>query len=133
MTISIYMQKYFSQKTNTMTQKEQVNDLFLKILRQSKISHTFANGFDKYIVYNENGSLFSVGFNKTIKKYGIGRTDFMLKEYNKANLPTEIMPDAPYLYNEVIKRYDTYNSMAQEFQSIFDLLNRFTGKNGQKR
>ena len=116
-----------------MTQKEQVYDLFQNIIFKSMISHTNTNGFDKYIVYNDNGSLFSIGFNKKIKKYGFGRTELMLQEYQKHNVPIEIMPDFPCIYNEVMKRFDTHQSMYGEFKSIFDLLNRFSGQNGKKR
>lgn len=111
-----------------MIQNEQVNNLFIKILCQSEIDYTYANGFYKYIVYNDKGSLFSIGFNKNIKKYGFGRTELMLKEYKKNGLSTEIKPDFPYLYNETLKRYDIYKTMGKEFQSVFDLLNRFTGR-----
>ena len=116
-----------------MLENEQINDFFQNIIFKSKITHTVSNGFDKYIVYNDNGSLFSIGFNKTIKKYGFGRTELMLKEYKKHNLSPEKMPDFPVVYNDVIRIYETHQTMSSEFKSIFDLLNRFTGKNSEKR
>ena len=116
-----------------MIQNEKVNDLFQEITGKSKIRHFVSNGFDKYVIYNDSGSFFSVGFNKTIKKYGLGRTELMLQEYKKRNLLIETMPDIPVVYNFVVQRYDIYKSMSREFNFLFDLINRFTGKDGPKR
>ena len=57
----------------------------------------------------------------------------MLQEYKKRNLLIETMPDIPVVYNFVVQRYDIYKSMSREFNFLFDLINRFTGKDGPKR
>lgn len=114
-----------------MTQQDQVNNLFKEITLQSDIKYVFDDGFCKYIVYDSRGTLFVIGFNKETKKYGFGRTPLMLREYAKADLPTNIMPDYASLYTIVARGYRIYQTLQREFRPIsdfLDMLSRLSGK-----
>ncbi len=107
-----------------MTEKTNINKLFTDTLTKSDIKHVVVDGFDKYIIYNDEGTLFVVGFNKEINKYGFGRTPLMLAEYKHANIPTDILPNYQLLYAHIGRIYQVY----KEAKPLFDLIDRFSGK-----
>ena len=107
-----------------MTTEKDVDKLFVDILTESHIQRTSKNGFDKYIIYNDKGTLFVIGFNKKINKYGFGRTPLMLAEYRRIHLPENILPDYRVLYTRVGYAYQVY----KEAKPLFDLVDRLSGK-----
>ena len=111
-----------------MTVLTDVNKLFLDVLGKSDIKRVMVNGFEKYIVYNESGTLFVVGYNQTTKQHGFGRTQLMLEQYKRAKLSTKILPDYKVLYFHLNKIYPTYKSVMNEFRPIFDMIDTFCGK-----
>ena len=111
-----------------MTTRTKVDNLFIEVLKKSDIRHVFVNGFDKYIVYDKRGTLFVIGRNPKTNQHGFGRTPLMMKEYQRVQLPTDILPDYPVLYSQIEHIYEIYRTVTSEFQSIFDMIDTFCGK-----
>lgn len=107
-----------------MTDKTNIDKLFMDILTKSDIKRVFVEGFDKYIIYNDKGTLFVVGFNQKTNKYGFGRTPLMLAEYKHANISIDILPEYPLLYARIGRIYQVY----KEAKPLFDLVDNFSGK-----
>ena len=108
-----------------MIQNDQVNDLFEKALTESEIKHFFICGFDKYIVYNEKGTLFVVRMNKKDEKYFLGRTKLMKEKYVRAKLSFDIMPDCEFLCNMTVRGYRMQERLDRELKKIFNVLDSF--------
>ena len=110
--------------------KNRVNNLFYRILNQSQVKYAFVNGFDKYIVCDNRGTLFVVGYNPETKKYGLGRTKLMLQEYAKEGLPVDVMPDFPLVYKqaETSHYYYVYKSLLDLYESEFNSFLRNCGR-----
>ena len=111
-----------------MTTKKEVEKLFFDILEKSEIKRVYVNGFDKYIIYNDFGKLFVVGFNRETGQHGFGRTPLMLQEYEKAGLPTCIFPDYKALYVHVACVHAKYKELSAKLKPIFDFVDMFCGK-----
>ena len=112
-----------------MTTKKDLEKLFSDTLTKSEIEHVYAaNGFDKYIVYNDFGKLFVVGFNSQTGKYGFGRQPLMLQEYKKAGFSTGILPDYKVLYVNVACVYSKREELKAKAKPIFDFIDFFCGK-----
>ena len=111
-----------------MTTKKEVEKLFLDTLTKSEIKRVYVNGFDKYIIYNDFGTLFVVGFNSKTGEHGFGRTPLMLQEYEKAGLSTNIFPDYGVLYVHVACVHAKYKELSEKLKPIFDFVDMFCGK-----
>ena len=108
-----------------MTQNDKVNDLFENALAESEIKHFSICGFDKYIVYNERGTLFVFWFNKDTKKCFLGRTKLMMKKYARAKLPSDVMPDYGFVYNMTVRWYNAQKRLSRDFDRILNILDSF--------
>lgn len=111
-----------------MTITKEVEKLFLDTLEKSEIKRVYANGFEKYIIYNKFGTLFVVGFNSQTGKHGFGRTPLMLQEYKKVGLSTSIFPDYRVLYVHVACVHAKYKELSEKLKPIFDFVDMFCGK-----
>ncbi len=82
-------------------------DLLKLLLKKSAIKRQSVNGFDKYTVFNTDGSLFSIGFNSETNKHGFGRTQKGIKELAKYGINDSNTPDFPSIYSETKAQYQT--------------------------
>ena len=115
-------------KDKIMTTKKEVDELFLGILAKSNIKRVSDAGFDKYIIYNDCGTLFVVGFNSKTCKHGFGRTPLMLQEYQKAGLSDTVLPDYKTLYVHIACIHSKYRDLEAKIKPIFDFIDMFCGK-----
>jgi len=111
-----------------MSTKQKVEKLFSDTITKSEIKHVYANGFDTYIVYNDFGKLFVVGFNSQTGQHGFGRQPLMLQEYEKAGFSTAILPDYKVLYVNVACVYSKRKELAAQNKPIFDFIDFFCGR-----
>lgn len=111
-----------------MDAQTKIDNLFIEVLKKSDIKHAFVNGFDTYTIYNKQGTLFVIGHNPKTSQYRFDRTPLMMKEYERTQLPTNILPDHTVLYSKIERIYKIYRTVIGEFQPIFDMIDTFCGK-----
>lgn len=82
-------------------------ELLKSLLKKCIIKQNTVDGFEKYTILDSRGSLFTVGFNKTAKKYGFGRSKIGREKLAIYGITDKNLPDYQSIYNVVKRQYQT--------------------------
>ena len=106
-----------------MTKNEEIiSELFKKIISSYEIDEETKGGFVIYTVKNENGPIFSFGYNKKIGKYGIKRDIQMKFLYSIMNIPYHVKPTNFKEMYDLMKSEYILQVVQNTVKSIYDMI-----------
>lgn len=91
----------------TQNEHDKFSELFTNTLVDAHIEYATGAEGEAYVVYNDNGILFSITFLKKHNKYAFGATELFKSQYSKYGLPKEAVPDHKKVYETVAFAYKT--------------------------
>ena len=107
-----------------MIEKDKFTLLLSDILANSYITYASERNGDAYVVYNDDGVLFSITYKAFQKEYIFEGTNLLKSQYQKYGLPSDAKPNPHMIYDTVAFAYKTYEIIEKAAKDISFIYNK---------